>query len=175
MSFAGMEMLNRGEEDDESSPWGGISSQNRGRGNSGSMKVGLLGGNDGVGSNSSSPYSPSSERVPLRDLVDGNRAHVDIDPSIICCTLFSIISATLLILLGIYGAADSEAKYLILVEGGGKENGGTRGAQVGHIIGAAVIYTMFAVGCGFRWYRKLHVDFGSRRQSVLNPNFNFEG
>ena len=172
MSFAGMEMLNRGEEDGES--WGNISSKDRGRDSSGSMKVGLLGGND-VGSSSSSPYSPSSERVPLRNLVDENRTHVDVDPSIICCTLFSIISATLLILLGIYGAADSESKYLILVEGGGKENGGTRGAQVGHIIGAAVIYTMFAVGCGFRWYRKLHVDFGSRRQSVLNPNFHFEG
>ena len=135
MSFAGMEMLNRGEEDGES--WGNISSKDRGRDSSGSMKVGLLGGND-VGSSSSSPYSPSSERVPLRNLVDENRTHVDIDPSIICCTLFSIISATLLILLGIYGAADSESKYLILVEGGGKENGGTRGAQVGHIIGAAV-------------------------------------
>ena len=153
-----------------SSPWGGISSKRRA--GSGSMNTGLLSGGDGVNSPSSSS-SPPAQREALRSLLDTGRPTVVIHPCIICCTIFSIISAICLLLLGIYGAADGEGKYLILVEGGGKESGGggggSRGAQVGHIIGASIVYALFAAGCGFRWWKKSNPD--TQRGSFLTPSF----
>jgi hypothetical protein len=173
-SFNGFELsdMNNDNSDGLESPWGGMSSSakkrnNKGSAGIGSMKTSLLNN----GSNSSS--SPASEREPLRNLLN-RPSKIVIDPKIICCTIFSIVSACMLILLGIYGAADGEGKYLILVEGGGTENGGSRGAQVGHIIGAAVVYCLFAAGCGFRWWKLLNggdVGFGGRRESVINPSF----
>ena len=159
MSFKSVELA-----DMDESPWGGVSKKR----NNG-MQVGLL-----DSTTSSSSFAPPSDSGALRERLS-SRPRIAIDPKAVCCTVFSIISATMLLLLGIYGAADGEGKYLILVEGGGKENGGSRGTQVGHIIGAAVIYTLFAVGCGFRWWKQYNgeeISYGfGRRQSVLNPSF----
>ena len=156
MSFANgyelSDMQNEGSKN--SSPWGGMS-QKRSRVGSGSMKVGLL----GTSSSSSSSTPGSSNREALRSLVEGEeKSIITVHPCTICCTIFSTISAICLLLLGIYGGADAEGKYLILVEGGVAETGGSRGGQVGHIIGAAVCYAMFAGGCGVRWWKQKNGD-----------------
>tara|TARA_B100000780_G_C20897899_1_gene357359 strand:+ start:44 stop:565 length:522 start_codon:yes stop_codon:yes gene_type:complete len=153
-----------------SSPWGGISQKNRSRGGgSGSMERSLLGGN------SSSSSSPVAEREQLRSLVGRGKSKIEIHPCTICCTIFSTISALCLVMLGIYGGIDYEGKYLILVEGASVEDNRTsRGAQVGHIIGAAILYGILAAGCGFRWFKQRNgedVTLNFRRQTFLNPSF----
>ena len=62
----------------------------------------------------------------------------------------------LLILLGIYAAADSEGKYLVL-RTREQENPFVeelRGTKAGIFFGAALLYLLFVGGCGYKWYKR---------------------
>ena len=106
----------------------------------------LLGGP----SSSSSSFSSS---VSTDGAGEGARG---VDPCVVCCTIFSLCGAFLLILLGIYAAADSEGKYLVL-RTREQENPFVeelRGTKAGHIFGAALLYLLFVGGCGYKWYKR---------------------
>ena len=141
-SINGMEMsslLSDGAEKGGDSPGGGRSMwgvvSKRSRAGSGSMSQSLLGGSGSGGSRE------DSERA-------GGGATAQAHPCVVCCTIFSAVSALCLLLLGFYVFADSEANFLIL---DAREDPSKRPSKGGHIIGAAVLYTMLTAACAYRW------------------------
>ena len=130
--------LQAGGSDGESSSWGFGSSRRGGMGQS----ERLLGG-----------VSSSSTLSMFSEPTDASQAP-GIDPCVVCCTLFSACGAFLLILLGVYAAADSDGKYLILRSRENPYEEELRGTKAGHIFGAAFLYLLFVAGCGFKWYNR---------------------
>jgi hypothetical protein len=137
----------------DSSPWAGIGFGRKGSGGK-DQNERLLG--EPGSSPSSSSFSSSSAMSSADVDVGGVGGPQGLDPCVVCCTLFSSCAAFLLILLGIYAAADRNGEYLIL-RTREQENPFVeelRMTKVGHIFGAAALYLFFVAGCGFKWYNR---------------------
>jgi hypothetical protein len=123
------------------SPWGGISK--RSRGGSGSMSQSLLGGGGGGGGG-----AQDFERASAS-------ATAQVHPCVVCCTIFSAASAFCLLLLGIYVFADSNGDFIVLNDHKNATELALRSSKGGHIIGAAVLYSVLTAACAYRWHMKI--------------------